>query len=925
MVAGMKHLVVIDGLSFLFRAYHAVRPLTRSDGLHTNALFGFAQMLLKVINDLEPDLCCVALDSIEKNFRYDIYPEYKAHRDEMDAEMAEQMPYFEPLIQAFNIPGIRVEGVEADDVIATLATTYGQKYKVTIVSSDKDLMQLLGGQVHMLDTMKNKSMGADEVKEKFGVGPDKVIEVQALIGDSSDNIPGVKGIGPKTAAKLIDQFGSLKGIYDHLDEVERDKLRENLAENKDKADISYQLVQLKTDVDIPVSEESLTLNPDLQTAQEFLLKLEFKTLAERLKNHKAMNGNGAGYSQVVEKTIKKQENKGKPQAAEYLCISDAKTLRSWLDKAKTQKIFAIDTETTSLDAMQAKLVGISMALKAGEAAYIPLDHVGQNDGELDFGGNGGQKPPQLDKKWVLEQFKPLLADDKVIKVGQNIKYDLIILENEGLTVNGIADTMVLSYCLDAGMGAHNMDALAKRHLDITPIAYKDICGTGKKAITFDKVPLDQATQYAAEDADITFKLYELLWVRLQKDGRERVQQLYEKIEKPLVHVLCEMERCGVKVDKNRLEKLSLEFGERIQQIEQKIFKQAGEEFNVNSPKQLGDILFDKMGLTSSKKSRSTNVQVLEKLAEDGHEIANDVLEFRGLSKLKSTYTEALVQDINPTTGRVHTSYNQAGAATGRLSSSDPNLQNIPIRTEDGRKIRQAFVPEKGYVMMSADYSQVELRLLAHMADVEGLKNAFAAGLDIHSFTAHQVFDVAQDAVTADQRRVAKAINFGLVYGMGATSLARQIGVKRAEAQEYIDKYFTRYAGVQQYMQAMQQFAREHGYVETLYGRRVHLPDINSTHPMYKAGAERAAINAPLQGSNADIIKIAMNRIEREFAAKNYKSKMLMQVHDELIFEVAEEELDTIRQHVVNAMENVVKLSVPLKVETGVGKNWDEAH
>ncbi len=911
-----KHLVVIDGLSFFFRAYHAVRPLSRSDGLPTNALYGFCQMLIKVVKDLQPDACAVALDPKTKNFRYDIYPEYKANRSEIDEEMKQQIPYFEPLIDAFGIPGIRVEGVEADDIIATMAQVYPSKgYKMTIVSSDKDLMQLINTHVSMLDTMKNKHIQHNEVVEKFGVEPKGVIDVQALTGDASDNIPGVPSVGPKTAAQLMEQFGTLENLYHNLDQVKRDKLRDKLIKNKEKAFLSKQLVTLKTNVKLGVTEQALSFHPDLTCAQKFLQNMEFNSLASRLLTDAKINGQ---HTQKISAKI----TPVKMTTKSYECVTTSKTLQKWIQKLKTCKQFALDTETTSLDVMRADLVGVSLCIKEGEACYIPVSHKKQND---DLFVENTKQIEQLPKTEVVKALKPILANKNIIKVGQNIKYDMSILYKEGLKIKGFDDTMLMSFVLDAGRHQHNMDALAKKHLNIQPISYKEVAGVGKNQVTFDYVPLDKATDYAAEDADITKCLYTLLNNRLNERGMEKVKTLYTTIEKPLVPVLANMEKRGVLVDRSQLSKLSQEFEKQIKTHEAKIFELSGERFNVASPKQMAEMLFDKMKLTTKKKGRSTNVEVLELLAADGHKIATEILSFRQLSKLKSTYTDALLQQINPQTGRVHTSYNQAGAATGRFSSSDPNLQNIPIRTENGRKIRHAFIAKPGCVLLAADYSQIELRLLAHFSQSPALLAAFREGQDIHIHTAHQIFHVPHANVTTDQRRVAKMINFGIVYGMGAVSLAKQTGLTRQEATNHIAQYFERYAGVKEYMEANKQLAKEKGYVETLMGRRIHLPDIDSNHGGFRSQAERAAINAPLQGSNADIIKKVMPEIENTLAAKGLKTQMLMQVHDELVFEVPETEIKKASQIIRDLMESTVALSVPLKVGIGTGKNWEEAH
>jgi DNA polymerase-1 len=821
--------------------------------------------------------------------------------------MLAQFPYFEPLIQAFGIPALRVEGYEADDIIATLVANKADDEVITIVSSDKDLMQLIRPGVVMLDTMKDKTFGPDEVAEKFGVGPDKVTEVQALIGDSSDNVPGVAGIGPVGAAKLIQEYGTLEGIYAHLAEI-KGKVQEHLANNRDNAFLSRQLVTLATDV--PVTEADFTYRPTPDKARDFLLQLEFRTLAGRLN------------TQAVEAAVAQAKADGTPAPAvaakpEYVSVHTLEALDGWIEKIKKAGRVAVDTETTSLDALQARLVGISLAVAAGDACYIPLAH--QQDmlsGAL----------PQLDKKTVLDRLQPVLADGNIQKIGQNIKYDLLVLGQEGVTVTPVDDTMVMSFCLHGGEHNHGMDTLALMYLGHQCIAYKDVCGTGTKQITFDQVPIDRATAYAAEDADITLRLYDLFKAEL--DAAPKVKEVYERVERPVIQVLTNMERRGVLVDKNELKALSDTFESRLRVHEQKVFALAGTQFNLNSPKQLAEVLFEQMGLKGGKKTQSgwsTNEETLSALADDGHPIAAEVLAYRSLAKLKSTYTDALQHQVNPTTGRVHTSYNQTGAATGRLSSSDPNLQNIPIRTEDGRKIRHAFVAALNHMLVSADYSQVELRIMAHMAKVDGLKKAFAAGVDIHAHTAHQIFDVPVDKVDGDQRRAAKLINFGIVYGMGAFSLAKQLGVPNHTAKAYIDNYFARYDGIRQFMDYNIQFAREHGYVETLYGRRVHTPNINAKNGALKAGAERAAINAPLQGTNADIMKMVMPVFEQAYQGGKTTARLLMQVHDELIFEVPADTVAAEMPFITKTMESIVTLDVPLKVGIGHGRTWEDAH
>ena len=904
-----KHLVIIDGLSFLFRAYHGVRPLTRSDGLPTNALYGFAQMVLRVLDELQPDLCAVALDSVGPTFRKQFYPDYKAHRKEMDADMARQMPYFEPLIQSFGLPALRVEGVEADDIIATLVAKKAPDERITIVSSDKDLMQLIGPDVVMWDTLKNVLIGPDQVVEKFGVGPDRVIDVQALIGDSSDNVPGVPGVGPKTAQQLVIKYGSLDGVLAHAHEVPQPKLRESLMTNKGAAETSRRLVTLKKDV--PISETSFTYAPTLDKARDFLLSLEFRTLAGKMNTrHVASIGKQALTNNVNTVDVKKD-------FGSYTTVTTPEDLAAWIARAEAAGRVAVDTETTSLDALQAELVGVSLAVAEGAACYIPLAHTGDMFAPA---------PVQLQKDYVLSKLRPLLTNPAVLKIGHNIKYDLLVLGQEGVTVAPFDDTMVMSFCLDGGLHNHGMDGLSLLHLNHTCISYKEVTGTGAKQVTFDKVPVDKATAYAAEDADVTFRLHALFEKRLA--DLPSLRALYDTVEQPLVEVLAAMERRGVRVDRPWLEGLSTDFASRLTEIEAAVHAAAGGPFNLNSPKQLGEVLFEKLGLPGGKRTQpgySTDEDVLTTLAEAGHAIARQMLGYRTLAKLKGTYADALVAQINPRTGRVHTSYNQTGAQTGRLSSSDPNLQNIPIRTAEGRKIRHAFVAEPGWDLLSADYSQIELRLLAHVSGSEALRRAFRDGVDIHAFTAHQIYGVPLADVTTDQRRAAKTINFGIVYGMGAYSLAQQLGISNKEASDTINAYYARYAGIREWMDATVAFCRANGYVETLFGRRIHLPNISAKNGGLRANAERAAINAPLQGANADIIKMAMARLEKQLTDGGFKTRMLLQVHDELVFEAPPDERPRVEPLIRAVMEGVTTLDVPLVVGLGHGATWEDAH
>lgn len=889
----------------MFRAYYAVRPLTRKDGLHTNALYGFTQMLLKIISDIQPDMCCVALDS-SPTFRHDLYPDYKGHRKEPDEEMLEQLPLLQPMIEAFGIPALKVEGFEADDIIATLATQYKDSHEVMILSSDKDLMQLLDENVKLIDTMKDKTVGVEGSMEKFGVTPDKVIEVQSLIGDTSDNIPGVKGIGPKTAAQLIDAYGDLDGLYANIEDIKKPKQKENLIACKELAYISKQLVTLKTDVPVETTVESLHFSPTASNAVAFLQDMEFSRLTERA---------GKIFGSFDKETTEVSTSVPEPkQETIYETVDTPEALAKWVSAIQKAGVVAVDTETTGLNPHLAELVGISLSVEEYKACYIPLLHKGDM-----LSGT----PKQLETSYVLETLKSIFLDENIRKIGQNIKYDLHIFAHAGAELKGVEDTMVMSGCLDAGLNQHNMDTLAEVHLNHKTISFKEVAGTGKNQITFDYVNIESATKYAAEDADITLRLYNVFKKRIDQPENASVKKLYEDIERPLIPVLQRMEMAGIKVCKNGLMKLGEDFETRMAAHQAKIYALAGQEFNINSPKQLGEILFDKLELPSNKK-RSTKASELEKLAED-YEICKEIMAYRGLAKLQGTYVEGLMEQINPKTGRVHTSYNQVGAGTGRFSSSDPNLQNIPSRSEDGRKIRHQFVASEGCKILCADYSQIELRLLAHLSGSEGLVKAFKEGHDIHAFTAAQIFDVALEDIKPNQRSAAKAINFGLVYGMGKYSLAKHIGVSNTEAEQYMKSYFERYAGVRRYLEGFKEYAHEHGYIETMFGRRVHFPNINSKQGMMRAGSERAAINAPLQGANADIIKLVMPKIEQALLEGGYKAKMLLQVHDELVFDVPEEELKAVTTLVTDMMAHVVTLDVPLDVGADVADNWEEAH
>ena len=920
----LKHLYLVDGSGFIFRAFHGLPPMTRSDGTPTNAVFGFCTMLMKLLDDTEADHIAVVFDTARKTFRNDIYPEYKAHRPPPPEELIPQFALVRDAVKAFNVASVEMEGYEADDLIATYAREAAELgAEVTIVSSDKDLMQLVNDRVALFDAMKNKVIGPEQVIEKFGLGPDKVVEVQALAGDTSDNVPGVPGIGVKTAAQLLEEYGDLDSLLARAAEIKQPKRREKLIEFADAARISRQLVTLKDDV--PVEQtlaDFVTRKPDPDTLLGFLEEQEFKRIIPKVKSR--FNGNGNGNGTATDSAVLIA-----PDAVDYTLVQDIETLREWCRTAYSAGQVAVDTETTSLDAMRAKLVGVSMSIEPGKACYIPLRHKNpQAQGDM-FGGGEETAPKQVAWDDAIDLIKRLLEDPSVLKIGQNIKYDALVLsrpENGGIALGPIDDTMLLSYTLEGGAHGHGMDELALLHLGHQCIPFKEVAGTGKKQITFDLVELDKARDYAAEDADITNRLYGMLKPRLLA---ERMVTVYETLERPLVPVLVGMEREGIKVDAATLKDLSADFTARIGDLEGEIHKMAGREFNVGSPKQLGEVLFDEMALPGGKKGKTgayaTGADILEKLAVDGHDLPEKVLEWRQLSKLKSTYTDALLEQINPQTGRVHTSFAMAATTTGRLSSSDPNIQNIPIRTEEGRKIRTAFIAEPGHTLLAADYSQIELRLLAHVAEIESMKQAFKDGIDIHALTASQVFGVPVEGMDPMVRRRAKAINFGIVYGISAFGLARQLDIGRTEAAEFIDAYFERFPGIRAYMDKTKEQARTQGYVSTFMGRKCHVKGINEKNPNLRNFAERAAINAPIQGGAADIIRVAMIQLPGALKAGNLKAKMLLQVHDELVFEVPDKELEETKALVKKVMESAASLSIPLEVDTGTGATWAEAH
>ena len=941
-----QHLYLVDGSSYIFRAYHRLPPLTNPEGTPVGAVYGYTTMLWKLADDLDkaegPTHLAVILDKDSKSFRNDIYPEYKANRPEPPEDLRPQFPLIRDATRAFSLPCIEEQGLEADDLIASYAReAQRQGWNVTIVSSDKDLMQLVGeengARIDMLDTMKSARIYIPEVEEKFGVTPDLVGDVLALMGDSVDNIPGIYGVGPKTASKLIAEHGSLTAALDYAPEMKTSKLKERLLEGREDAEMSRVLVTLKEDCDLPVAIEDMKLSaiPEDPLAA-FLQHHGFTSLLKRLgagsgsperaNNLHPAKAETVGIASGSEGARQPLPEAPKVDRSAYKTVQKIDDLHEWVSRSMAARLVAVDTETSSLDAMQAELVGGSLALGPNDACYIPLAH----------GGTDllAEKPEQIELEEALAALKPMLKDASVLKVFQNSKYDLNILARYNVDVSPIEDTMVMSFDLDAGRGegmggGHGMDELSERHLGHTPLSFKEVCGTGKKAIPFGEVPLDRATEYAAEDADVTLRLYRMLKPRLSEEGGTRI---YERVDRPLIPVVAGMEREGIKVDRAQLARLSEEFATTTAELETQIHEIAGQEFAVGSPKQLGEILFDKMGFKGGKKGKSgaysTDQSVLEKLAQDkdGAAIAKKVLEWRHLSKLKSTYTDALQGQFNPNTGRVHTSYSLVGAQTGRLSSTDPNLQNIPIRTDIGRTIRQAFVPEPGNTLLAADYSQSELRLAAHMAEVDTLKEAFANGEDIHSRTATEMFG----EVTRDTSARAKTINFAILYGISRRGLAGRLEVEPDEAQDMIDTYFQSFPGIQRYIMETLETVREQGYSETLFGRKTWFPRIKSKNQAERQGSERAAINAPLQGTSADIINRAMARMLPALRDAGLSDvKMLLQVHDELVFELPEGNVAAASPIIERVMAEAalpsVSLDVPLAIDIGTGASWDAAH
>ena len=972
-VAKGSHVYLIDGSGYIFRAFHALPPLTRpSDGLPVGAVHGFCAMLWKLLRETKasdaPTHLAVVFDASRETFRNDFYPEYKAHRPPPPEELVPQFALIRDAVRAFNLPCVELDRYEADDLIATFAKDVVAKGgDVTIVSSDKDLMQLVQPGVTMLDTMKSKRIGREEVFEKFGVAPDKVIDVQALAGDSVDNVPGVPGIGIKTAAELITQFGDLDALLERAGEIKQPKRREKLIEFADQARISRDLVRLKDDVEIDVGVETLGIrDPIADDLLAFLRKMEFNTLTKRIAEALGAEAPpplpasvGASLKAVSESTSRlepapppagiatpaaaiayasDQLAKAPFDRSLYETVTTLGALQVWIDEARSRGRFAFDTETTGINAQRAELVGFSLATLPGRACYVPLQH---REGAVDLFGGGGLVTGQIQIRDALSAIKPLLEDEAVLKIGQNIKFDLAVMARYGVAVNPIDDTMLMSYALDGGRGGNGMDELSERHLGHTCISYASVIehapGAKRADKSFGGVPIVKATEYAAEDADVTLRLWMKLKPRL---AAERLTSVYETLERPLVPVLAAMETAGIKVDQSILSRLSGTFSQRATRAEEEIYRLAGHKFNLGSPKQLGEFLFDNLKLPGGKKTKSgqweTRANLLDDLAaneelpEDARKLINTMLEWRQLTKLQSTYTDALPGYVSADTNRIHTSYAMASTTTGRLASSDPNLQNIPIRTKEGREIRTAFIADDGMKLVSADYSQIELRVLAHVADIPQLKKAFADGLDIHAMTASEMFGVPVKDMPGEVRRRAKAINFGIIYGISAFGLANQLSISREEAAEYIKTYFARFPGIRDYMDATKKTAHANGYVETIFGRRIHYPEINTKNPSMRGFLERAAINAPIQGSAADIIRRAMIRMPVAIANETpASSRMLLQVHDELVFEVKASEADklitTVRRVMETAAEPAVKLSVPIHVDAKAADNWEAAH
>ncbi|AGQ37951.1 TPA: DNA polymerase I [Mannheimia haemolytica] len=944
-------LVLVDGSSYLYRAFHAFPPLTNRLGEPTGAMYGVLNMLKSLISQVNPSHIAVVFDTKGKTFRYELFKQYKSHRPPMPDDLRPQIEPLHRIIKALGIPLISIEGVEADDVIGTLAVQAAKDGKDVLISTgDKDMAQLVNDHIMLINTMNNTLLDREGVIEKYGIPPELIIDFLALMGDSADNIPGVKGVGEKTALALLQGIGSLEQIYANLDQIATLSFRgaknfaPKLEAEKANADLSYLLATIKTDVELDVTHDQLLTQPqDRAELAQLFEHYEFK----RWLNEVNQNANPVTQTSAekvpnnyqVTQAVRNEENVANVveiDRSKYETVDTEQKLSAWIEKLTAARLIAVDTETDSLDAMSANLVGISFALENGEACYIPLGHKQKAQPQQAdmFGDEERSESPssdelvknQLNLTACLSKLKPILLNPEIKKIGQNIKYDLTIFANYGIGLQGVAfDTMIESYTQNS-TGRHNMDDLAARYLGHKTIPFEELAGKGKNQLTFDKIEIAKAAEYAAEDADVTMKLHQVLWEKLQQEPE--LVKLFDEIEMPLVGVLSRIERNGVLIDPKKLLTQSAEIEKRLEEVETLVHAEAGQTFNLASTKQLQEILFEKLGLPVLKKTPkgapSTNEEVLDELAQQGHLVPKLLMEHRGLSKLKSTYTDKLPQLINKKTGRVHTSYNQAVTATGRLSSSDPNLQNIPIRNEEGRRIRQAFVAREGYKIVAADYSQIELRIMAHLSNDEGMINAFAEGKDIHRATAAEIFGVELGEVTSEQRRSAKAINFGLIYGMSSFGLSNQLGIGRAEAQKYMDLYFQRYPAVQQFMTDIREVAVEKGYVETLFGRRLYLPDIKSGNAILRKAAERVAINAPMQGTAADIIKVAMIGIDNAIR-DNDEIKMIMQVHDELVFEVKADKIDHYSQLIKTEMEKAISLKVPLIAEVGVGENWDEAH
>jgi len=908
-----KRLTLIDASGFIFRAFHALPPLTRADGTPIGAVVGFANMLLRLLAETHPEHLAVVFDVARKTFRSDIYPDYKAHRPPVPPDLIPQFPLVRELVAAFSLAAVEAEGFEADDLIATYARLGRERgMEVSIVSSDKDLMQLIGGGVEMLDPIKYRPIGAKEVMEKFGVPPERVGDVLALMGDASDNVPGVPGVGPKTAAQLISEFGDLDSLLANMDRLPPGKKKQTLIDNVESARMSKKLVTLDDHAPEPLPLEALAVPKlDKKRLLDFFLKQGFKALAAKLGPPEPADEAPAAPHPAAPKAV-------------YETVDTVAALESWIAAIRKAGVFAVDTETNSLTPSSAKLVGASLSVEPGHACYIPLGHGGGCEpGQLAL--EDKPAPKQIPEAVALALLKPVLEDSAILKIGHNIKFDMQVFEARGIHVAPVDDTMLISYVLDGGRHGHGMDELAKLHFGYESIPYAQVTKTGRSQVTFDAVPVDAATAYAAEDADITLRLFRHLKPRLLA---EHQVALYETIDRPLIPVVAAMETAGICIDVPALGKFSRELADRLAALEGEIHRLAGHAFNVGSPQQLGGVLFDELKLGGGKRSAngawSTDVSILEPLAEEGIPIVERVLEWRQAAKLKSTYTDALPRQISPKTGRIHTSFSLAATNTGRLASTDPNLQNIPVRTEEGKKIRAAFIAPPGYVLISADYSQIELRLLAEMANIPTLRKAFLDGVDIHALTASQVFGVPLSEMTPEIRRHAKAINFGIVYGISAFGLARQLGIERAAAGEYIKTYLERFPEMHAYMEGLKAFARTHGYVETMFGRKCFMPDIASKNMSRRHGAERQAINAPLQGTAADLMKKAMIAVHRLLAEEKLPARILLQVHDELVVEAREDAAKAVAEVIRRGMEGVACFSIPLTAEAGIGANWAEA-